>query len=157
MQMRVIRRSSRFENLVRLLAEANHPKAKRPIFPTLRELMCFAAVLGFEKERKKQLDEKTVELDARRFPEHPQTVDLIYLLALADGKDAEVLREDNEDKALEVFEQYAEGGFEIISDWLKEKPEDEHGAEAILSGLAKHGYLHQNRDVDAANADVSFS
>jgi dnd system-associated protein 4 len=155
--MRAIRRSKRHENLVRQLAETNHPVAKRPVFPTIRELMCFAAVLGFEKERKQALEEATIEIDARPFENHEQTLDLIYLLALADERDAEVLREGNEDKTLISFEQYAEGGFEIISDWMREKPEDENGDKAILAGLSKHGFLQQERDLDSASSDISFS
>ena len=155
--MRGLKRSKQHETLVRQLAELNHPEAGRPIFPTMRELMCFAAMVGFEKQRKKPLGEATMEIDGRTFESHQQSIDLIYLIALADTKDAEVLREDNEEKALEIFEHYAEGGFETISLWLAGKPEDENGDQAILMALAKDGYLELARDVDSANADISFS
>lgn len=154
--MRGIKRSKQFEPLIRQLAETNHPEAGRPVFPTMRELMCFAAVLGFEKQRKKPLEQVTLEIDGRTFENHQQSLDLIYLIALADAKDAEILREENEDKALEIFEQYAEGGFEIISSWLAAKPEDENGDQAILMALAKEGFLELARDVDSATADISF-
>lgn len=155
--MRGIKRSKQHETLVRQLAEINHPEVGRPIFPTMRELICFAAMLGFEKERKKPLGQVTMEIDGRTFENHQQSIDLIYLIALADAKDAEILREDKEDKALDIFEQYAEGGFETISGWLAAKPEDENGDQAILMGLSKEGFLELARDVDSANADISFS
>lgn len=155
--MRGIKRSKQFETLVRQLAETNHSEVGRPIFPTMRELMCFAAVLGFEKQRKKPLEQATMEIDGRTFENHQQSLDLLYLIALADAKDADILREENEDKALDVFEQYAEGGFEILSSWLAAKPEDESGDHAILMALAKEGYLELARDVDSASADISFS
>lgn len=154
--MRGVKRSKRFEPLVRQLAETNHPEAGRPIFPTMRELMCFAAMLGFDKERKKPVEGSTNEIDGRIFENHQQSVDLLYLVALADAKDAEILREENEDAAITIFEQYAEGGFEIISAWLNERPEDEKGDEAILSALAKYGYLSAARDVETAALDVTF-
>lgn len=154
--MRGIKRSKQFETLVRQLAETNHPEAGRAIFPTMRELMCFAAVLGFEKQRKKPLGQATMEIDGRTFENHQQSLDLIYLIALAEARDAEILREDNEDKALETFEQYAEGGFEIMSSWLAAKPEDENGDQAILMALGKEGFLQLARDVDSATVDISF-
>lgn len=154
--MRTIRRSKKYEGLVRQLAEAVHPHAGRPIFPTMRELMCFAAVVGFDCERKKPLETTTMEIDGRTFENHQQSLDLIYLIALADAKDAEVLREDSEDQCLSIFEQYAEGGFEELSAWLKERPEDENGDSAVLVGLQKRGFLGEARGVDDAIIDVSF-
>ena len=154
--MRSVRRSKQHESLVRLLAETNHPDSARPIFPTMRELLCFAAVLGFERDKKESLDATTMEIDGRTFENHQQSLDLIYLLALADKKDAEVLREDNEDQCLGIFEQYAEGGFQEIATWLKERPEDEYGDDAILAALQKRGFLGEARDVDDAIQDVSF-
>lgn len=154
--MRAIRRSERFEDMVRQLAEANHPDAGRPIFPTMRELMCFAAILGFENERKKPLEDSTKEIDGRTFESHDKALDLIYLLALADAKNAEVLRDESEDSAIAIFEQYAEGGFDILLGWLREKPEDPFGDKAILAALDAHGFLQQPRNVDDAAPDVSF-
>jgi dnd system-associated protein 4 len=154
--MRAVKRSKRFEVIVSLLAETNHPQAKRPIFPTIRELLCFAAVLGFEKERRVPLEIDSIEIDARPFENHPQTLDVLYLIALASTKDAEVLREENDDKILGIFEEYAAGGFEILSSWLKEKPDDDCGDKAILTALSKYGYLNDSRNVESAVADVSF-
>jgi dnd system-associated protein 4 len=122
----------------------------------MRELMCFAAVLGFEKGRKKPLDTATMEIDGRTFENHQQSLDLLYLIPLADAKDVEVLRENNEDQCLSIFEQYAEGGFQEIDAWLKERPEDEHGDVAILEALRKRGFLGEARGVDDAIHDVSF-
>ena len=154
--MRPIRRSKRHESLVRQLAESTHPHASRPIFPTMRELICFAAVLGFECDKKKPLDAMTMEIDGRTFEGHDTSRDLIYLIGLADAKDAEVLREENEDRCLAIFEQYAEGGFDEIAAWMKERPEDENGDTAILVALQKKGFLGEARGVDQALHDVSF-
>lgn len=154
--MRSVRRSKRHESLVRQLTEENHPQALRPIFSTMRELMCFAAVLGFERDRKKPLEAVTMEIDGRTFENHQQSIDLIYLIALADAKDVELLRENNEDQCLTIFEQYAEGGFEVLAGWLKERPEDENGDIAILDAFQKLGFLGETRGVDDAIDDVSF-
>jgi dnd system-associated protein 4 len=154
--MRAIRRSKRHEDIVRQLAEANHPNAGRPIFPTMRELLCFAAVLGFERGKKRELDATTMEIDGRTFENNEQSKDLIYLLALADAKDAEVLRDENDDKCITIFEQYAEAGLDELAAWLKERPEDPNGDVAIIDALRKRGFLGQARGVDEAIHDVSF-
>jgi dnd system-associated protein 4 len=122
----------------------------------MRELMCFAAVLGFEREQMKPLDTVTMEIDGRTFEGHDQSRDVIYLLALAHEKNVDVLREEHEDRCLTIFEQYAEGGFAELSAWLKERPEDENGDAAILSALQKRGFLGEARSVDQAVHDVSF-
>jgi dnd system-associated protein 4 len=122
----------------------------------MRELMCFAAVLGFEKHRRKPLDTATMEIDGRTFENHQQSLDIIYLIALADAKDVELLRENNEDQCLSIFEQYAEGGFEELAAWLKERPDDENGDIAIREALQKRGFLGEARSLDQAIHDVSF-
>ncbi len=154
--MRAIRRSARHEDLVRNLAETPHPQAGRAIFPTMRELLCFAAVLGFEMDKRKPLDATTKEIDGRTFEGHEQSLDLIYLLALAHEKDADILHEENDDKCVSIFEEYVDGGLDEIGAWLRECPHDPHGDTAILDALHRHGYLGGSRGVDDAVHDVQF-
>lgn len=154
--MRSVRRSERFENMIRLLAVDNHPLAGRPIFPTMRELLCFAAMLGFQVERKYPVDDKTEEIDGRTFENHQRSHDLICLLALADSKDAEVLREENEEQCVTIFEQYAEGGLRELDSWLNEMPADEYGDNAILMSLLNKGYLGSTSTIEEAIHDISF-
>lgn len=154
--MRGIRRSVQFEEIVRQLAEAQHPEAGRSIFPTMRELMCFAAVLGYEHDRKHSLQANTFEIDGRIFVNSQQALDLLYLIGLASSKNVETLREEHEDEMIQIFEEYAQGGFEILQGWLHEKPEDTNGDRAILAALAKHKYLDQSEDVDTVIGDIAF-
>src|SRR5688572_23848247 len=105
--MRGIKRSEQHEDLVRRLAEASHPSSNRSIFPTMRELVCFAAVLGFEHDRRKALEGKTFEIDARIFQGSQQAVDLLYLVALAATKNGDILQEEREDEVVGIFEEYA--------------------------------------------------
>lgn len=148
--MRGIKRSEQFEDIVRMLAEG------QSVFPTMRELMLFAAVLGFEHDRKRPLQSQTNEIDGRIFSGSAQALDFLYLIALAGERNVDVLREENEEKMIEIFEQYAQGGFEIIAGWLSEKPEDLNGDQALLSGLARNGFLSAPSDVDNVIENVSF-
>lgn len=155
--MRAIKRSEKFEDLVKKLAVEENPVTKKSIFPTIRELMCFAAVLGFENDRRSKLEDSTNDTEGRIFLNSQQSLDLIYLIALAAEKDPEILREENEEKMFQTFEEYAQGGFEILEQWMKEKPEDHFGNEAILTAFSKYNLLEREVDPEIAVGEISFS
>jgi dnd system-associated protein 4 len=123
----------------------------------MRDLLCFAAVLGFEYDHHAELAGKSFEIvDGRVFSNSQQAIDLLYLVSLASSKDPEILRDENEEKMIDIFERYAQGGFEIIDGWLSEKPEDLNGDKAILAALSKNKFLDAPRDSEDATRDVSF-
>jgi len=154
--MRATKFGQRFEEMVRRLGEAQHSEAGRSIFSTMREVLCFAAVLGFEYDRKRPLQSQTYEIDGRIFSNSPQALDLLSLIALAHSRNIDILREENEEQMIEIFEQYAQGGFEIIEGWLREKPEDLDGDQAIVAALSKNGFLSAPSAVADVIDDVSF-
>jgi len=155
--MRAIKRSQKFENLVIKLADVHHPTTGKSVFPTIRELMCFAAALGFENDRRKKLQNETNDVDARTVEKSQQTQDLIYLIALAAEKDAKILWDENEERMYQIFEEYAEGGFEILEQWMREKADDAHGDEAILAAFSKYNLLESEVDSEFAIGEISFS
>ncbi|MBK4717542.1 hypothetical protein JJL56_01525 [Azospirillum sp. YIM DDC1] len=158
--MRGVKRSAAHEEMVRRLAEAQHPSTGKSVFPTMRELMVFAAALGFENGLRRPLQGATHEIDARQFEgatdSARRAMDIIYLIALAGEKDVEVLRETAEDRMLAVFEEFANGGFEVLAGWLSEKPDDLDGDEAILVALSRHGFLESEASVDGLAREVEF-
>src|SRR5690348_14617502 len=98
--MRSIRRDEKHENTVKLLSEYPHPDGSRSVFPTMRELLCFAAVLGYHYGQKPDLGNKSIEIPARIFENSDTAMDLMFLIGLADRRDAEVLRDGNEDEVV---------------------------------------------------------
>lgn len=154
--MRNIRRSKKFEELVRRLATETHPVTKKQVFPTIRELMCFAATLGFQTDAREPLDSQVNDVDGRRFGEHGDTVDLMCLLALAEEKLGEVLLGDREEDRIKIFEEYANGGFGVIQKWLNALPSDINGDQAILNGLLADRFLNGHVGTDGAIEDVTF-
>ena len=71
------------------------------------------------------------------------------MISLASTKDLTVLRYDietsdkgdfNEDM-VSVFEEFSNGGFEIIQSWLDKSPSDRFGTKAILAGLQRADLL----------------
>ena len=153
--MRTIRQPKDVEAIVERLAKTPHPVTKSAIFPTYRDLVCVAAVLGFETGNKRSFDNNgAIDLvDGRIFSNDSESMDLLFLVALADSKDQQMLRADREDECIAIFEAYAAGGFKVLEDWLREKPEDPIGDSAILQALGKYGYLP--KEANGSN-EISF-
>ena len=78
------------------------------------------------------------------------------MIALAGEKNADILRDENEENMITVFERVAQGGLEILEGWLREKPEDTAGDKAILSALTKYDFLSVEEGSDAGIANISF-
>ncbi|PSH04046.1 MAG: DNA phosphorothioation-associated protein 4 [Acidobacteria bacterium] len=156
--MRTIRRAKSVANVVARLADAQHPTTRQPIFGTFRDLLCFAAALGFEESRRVPLGKDTDDfVDRRPLENSDSTIDLMYLLALATTRNVDILRDESEEEVSLIFEEYANGGLEILAEWLKEKPEDINGEKAILKALCERNYLAQNgRSLQAVAGEVSF-
>jgi hypothetical protein len=77
--MRNFRASEKFKGIVEKLAQSNHPVAERSIFPTIRDLLCFVAVLGFEYDRNKAISDKSYDIvDGRIMSNNQQTINLLY-------------------------------------------------------------------------------
>lgn len=154
--MRNIRRSAELDLTLRRLGETQHSVAKRSIFPTLRDALCFAALLGYERDARTPLGASTVDLDGRLFVNHAPSLDTMYLLGLAAKRDMAILFDENEEELVTIFEEYASGGLRIIESWFAERPVDQDGDYAIIDALRKHGYVSPPDDVGTAIGEVEF-
>src|SRR4051794_37978028 len=112
--MRAIKRSGEYEDLVKALAERAHGDTKRSIFPTMRDALAFAAALGFSQKKRRGLDGKSNEIPFRIFESKPEVIDFMYLIALLETGDKDLLRPttESEEKVATIFEEYASGGLE---------------------------------------------
>lgn len=154
--MRGVKWSKAHDSLVRRLAETPHPVNKRSIFPTMRELIAFAAVLGFETETFIPPNGDTFEIDWRIWQNNDQAVDLLYLIPLAHQRSVEILRDDAEEELQTIFEGYVNGGLEVLQGWMNEKPDDLNGDRALLAALGKYGFLSVGKDAEGVLADIEF-
>lgn len=136
-----INRSNKYEDIVQKLAVLNIPGMERRIFPTIRELLCFAALLGFSEQRRTPLDrtQGVEDVSYQQF-ERGDAEDLIYMIALAETQDPNVLREGEEGKCAEIFEEYANGGLAIIKDFML-RAGGEYPDRALMTLLKERGYL----------------
>lgn len=154
--MRSIKWREHYDPLVRRFAETAHPVSNKSIFPTMRDLICFAAMLGFEKETFVPMSGKTNEIDYRIWQNSPLALDLLYLIPLAHKKSGDILREDAEEEMTEIFEGYANGGLEILQGWMNEKPEDLNGDRAFLTAMQTYGFLKPEQSAEDVLADLDF-
>lgn len=135
-----INRSRTHEDMVQRLTKQKLPESDRTLFPTIRELLCFAALLGYSEKRRIPLDkDKGVEDVSYQQFERGDAEDLIFLIALAETKDPEVLKDGEESRCAEIFEEYANGGLHIIG-------------EAILRG----GGEHPDRDIQEILNELDY-
>ncbi len=157
--MRSIRRADQFDGVVTRLAEDRHPVTDQPIFQYYRDLALFAALLGLETGTIVAVGADSKDLvEGRVFMRDDTSVDLLYAVAIASTKDVDCLRPEHEDKLVELFESYVNGGLRVLSDWLRESPEDPHGDKALLNALFKYKFLNgeDGENTKGALEDVTF-
>lgn len=150
-----INRSRVHEDMVQRLAVDKLPGADRSLFPTIRELLCFAALLGYSEKRRVPLDKNEgVEDVSYHLFERGEAEDLIYLIALAHTKDPEILKDGEEGRCAEIFEEYANGGLHIIGDAIRQGG-GEYLDRDILEMLKKRDYLNAD-DGDPDVSEITF-
>ena len=141
-----INRSRIHEDMVQQLAMHKLPGKDRTLFSTIRELLCFAALLGYSEKRRLPLDkDKGVEDVSYQQFERGDAEDLIYLIALADSKDPDILKDGEESRCAEIFEEYANGGLPIIHEAML-RGGGEYPDRDILELLKDRAYLSTDHE-----------
>ncbi len=80
--------------------------------------------------------------------------DLIYLIALAETKDPEILKDGEENRCANIFEEYANGGLQIIHEAML-RTGGEYPDRDILEQLKELNYLNID-DVDPDVSGITF-
>jgi dnd system-associated protein 4 len=109
-----VKRSREFEETIQKLGGKD-----ATMFPTLREALTFCAVLGFKERRKKPLNGAigTEDIAGAQY-QFNDAVDLMFALALADAANSDILRPDREADCVKIYEEYANGGLELVQSWI---------------------------------------
>lgn len=113
--MKNIRRPAKYEETFRLLSERSQQHGNRPIFVTQRDLLCFCAILGVHVGARSKLSGESQELDGRVFDSHGPSLDIVYLIALTESRDATILASEHEDEMVAIFEEYAATGLQTLN------------------------------------------
>jgi dnd system-associated protein 4 len=136
-----VNRSTSNESVINPLAKSAGPGNVTP-FNTIRELLCFAAMLGFAKgERRPLVGEK--EDIARSTFEENDSYDFVFLIGVAETNSLDILKDGNEAELNRIFEEYAQGGLDIIATWMTQY-NDPKGFRAIVRGLCNDGFIQEN-------------
>tara|TARA_R110002072_G_scaffold271796_1_gene431796 strand:- start:10 stop:468 length:459 start_codon:yes stop_codon:yes gene_type:complete len=122
------------------------------MFTTLREALTFCAVLGYKERRRKPLDAKTEDIAGAQYHLN-DAVDMVFALALADAKKSDILRPDRERECVQIYEEYANGGLEIVQSWI-ERYANVNIEDAVWRGLKAIGVGPPQSD-DAAPGAVA--
>lgn len=139
--MRAIRRNKAHDPIVKALLE-KVPGLEKGVFTTIRDVMVFAASLGFEHRKRVRLEREPIGIDSDPFETHPRTRGFMFTLALAETQDQDLLKaEDTPGIVVDIFEEYACGGFGVLAEWMKDTPSDTNHALTIIDGLTRMGAL----------------
>ena len=123
-----INRSLQFEQIVQKIAgekAAIYTESGKKLFPTIREFLTFCALLGYRHGNKKPIDKS---LGTEDIPgviyEDTEALEFIWLIGISETADVNLLRDGNERECANIFETYANGGLELISNKLTGSPEE---------------------------------
>lgn len=150
--LKPVKRSKKFDGLVEALAKTDENRPK--LFETIRELVVFAAMLGFAEGKRVKLSSahKTEDISYQQF-EFNNSNDFIYLIAVGETETTDVLKQESEIDIVLIFEEYANGGLETIAAWMSEFA-DENGHRALIQGLIKNDYLEVGGDETITIEDI---
>lgn len=121
------------------------------LFSTLREALTFCAVLGYKERRRLPLDPSTGTEDiAGAQYQLNEAVDTIFALALADSKTSDILRPEREKDCVQIYEEYANGGLELIQSWI-DRYADVDVEDAVWRGMNAIGVKPPSGDKPVAD------
>jgi dnd system-associated protein 4 len=145
-------RSKAYENTLQILGG---PGSK--MFTTLRDALGFAAALGYKEGRRWKLDSKAGREDIQSSVYYDNNaVDLIFAIALAESKSAEILKKSNEKECIEIFEEYANGGLALLTEWMDQYA-DVDVEVAVWRGLKKINFVpEQETGSDEPTKSIEF-
>lgn len=124
------------------------------VFKEIWRLLVFAAMLGFQQKRRSPLLEvdQGKGIDQATFGNSPVWPGILYLVALSETESEEVMRttENTESLRITLFEEYANGGLEILQEYFAKADLDL----TSLVGMANdHSYGVLN---DSASPDLAI-
>ncbi|KAB7653192.1 MAG: hypothetical protein ACRDC6_09715 [Shewanella sp.] len=114
-----VRRDCKFESLEELLCSTKGGAGDKKTFNTIKELMVFAALVGYQLDKYEPITAKAkttpILMDTYATSNHDE---FIYLIALAKQPTLDILKDENIRNAINIFECYCNGGLNHIDNWI---------------------------------------
>lgn len=145
--LRQVMRRRHFERIYEMLAKPTSDRSPR-VFGTIKELLCFAAFLGFAQDRRVPFEKSDIldDIQEQIFAKDDDALRAILLIGLAHAGTIDIFHPDRTDELVRAFEEYANGGMEIIAQWIDDHPTDLSGHDAIIRGLREKELLPAARE-----------
>ncbi|MGR8998238.1 MAG: hypothetical protein ACU88J_04225 [Gammaproteobacteria bacterium] len=126
-----IRRNEKYKDVVNLLVYGTLGESREgqyKIFNDIKDLIIFAAMVGKKYDRKEKVDPNSSigiimgtfsgsgSSKGSRVDQH----NVIFMFGLLVFRDMNYLRDEKINEVIDIFEQYSNGGLQIIKNWLVE-------------------------------------
>jgi len=131
-----VRRDREFEPLVDSLVH-RYPS----IFTHIKDLMVFAAMVGFSKNRKEPLSKDTIPILMSTYATD-QLDGFIYMISLIHTRDGNCLRDEQLADSIKIFEEFCRGGLLSIQGWINSDPTTDP-AEILLYKILEQFNKHK--------------
>lgn len=125
---------------------------KKPIFKNIKDLMLFAAMVGYSKGMRKKLSNDSISIALETYATD-QKDSYIYLLALMTERDGVCLKNDNLPSSIKIFEEYCNSGLEEIQLWLDENPGDHTGVDTLVEKIYEQVVKNESCKLKIDNPD----
>jgi len=123
-----IYRSKIHEHIVQALSGERayiFDESGKKLFPTIRELLTFCALLGYYNNKRVPLDKLAGTEDIQGVTyEDTEALEFIWLIGLAETMNLETLKDGNEKICSQIFEEYANGGLDLLSHHLNDNAKE---------------------------------
>lgn len=106
----------------------------KPVFTFIKDLMVFASMVGYSKNRRKPLGADAISIILETYASDQKDA-FIYLLALMTERNGTCLKDENLTNSIKIYEEYCNAGLEEIQLWLDENPGDPAGIDTLASKI----------------------
>lgn len=149
-----VRRDRSHEPLVdKLCTDKN---GQKPVFPRIKDLMVFAAMIGFSKNRRKKISNDNISIILETYATDQKDA-YIYLIALVTEQDTKCLKDENLLESIRIFEEYCNAGLDEIQLWFDENPRDHIGIDTLADKVFEQAILNEKSISEDVNPeDIEF-
>lgn len=106
----------------------------KPLFAFNKDLMVFAAMVGHSLNKRTPLKGDVIQIILETYATDQKDA-FIYLIALMEERNATVLKDENLNDAIKIFEEYCNAGLYEINLWLDENPGDHEGIDTLYKKI----------------------
>lgn len=125
-------------------------------FTTMRDVLIFAAAVGWSRKRRMSFDKSDEPIHWATMTTRTTTEPLINMLALSETDDVTILKDSRFDERVIVFEEYANGGLEVLGALLADSPKSAIDVLRILVGRSASSMQGESPSVDISHVDLQF-